>query len=402
MLRTLYRSLRSHCFHSLIPESRYAIPAASELNIEVVGLHSLSVGIGVSARLCAERLSAAGFNVNCRDVTKAFLKEPELAWDWDNRIAEDGVNCRIFHLNPPMMPVAVYSVGLRNYRSSYNIGYWAWESDILPREWQRAIRYTNAMFVPSRFNQDVFRKYTDKPLCLVPHPVAVKDIEPGVRASLGFEETDFVACFVFSFGSSFERKNPLATIESFSRAFGDADNAYLVLKSSHGAQYPDDFARLQAAIAGSSKIRLIDEVWPMPRVMGLIAESDVFISLHRSEGFGLSIAEAISLEVPVIATAWSGNTDFCDPDNTYPVATTLTAIESTHQGFASLEGAHWATPDARQAATDLKAIYDHPDAAKQRARRAKDFMEGYLAEYTYPKAMETLATLAAGKSNQAG
>ncbi|MQA65863.1 MAG: glycosyltransferase [Alphaproteobacteria bacterium] len=390
MLRQLFQFIRAPYLHSLIPEGRRAFPDRSQLNIEVVGFHSLSVGIGVSARLCAETLAGAGFNVNCRDVGKVFLKKPELAWSWRSRIADDRINCRIFHLTPSMLPRAVFSIGRRKFESTYNIGYWAWETDLLPQESQLAVRYIDAILVPSRFTRDVFRKYTTKPVLLVPHPVAVGSVEKNIRDMLAIGPDDFLASFVFSFGSSFERKNPLAVVDAFNRAFAHVDNAHLVLKSSHGRQYPYELARLQAAIGLSPRIRLIDDIWPTPRVMGLIAESNAFVSLHRCEGFGLPIAEAIALGVPVVATDWSGNTDFCDPDNTCLVPAGETTVDTFHPEFRALEGARWAEPDIDQAARCLKAIFDDPKAAKKRAVRAKAFMERYLAKHTYPSAMDEL------------
>lgn len=379
-----------------MPESRCSFPPEPPLNIEVVGFHSLSAGIGVSARLCAKRLAAAGFKVNCRDISSAFLKKPEIAWSWDNSFPDELVNCRIFHLNPPMLPWVILSMGLKNFRSTYNIAYWAWEADLLPPEWQLAMRYINAIFVPSRFNKSVFRKYTDKPVFLVPHPVTVDAVEDNVRASLGIAPDDFLATYVFSFGSVFERKNPLAVIDAFNQAFAGTDNACLVLKSSHGGKEARDLARLQAAIEDFPNIRLIDEVWPTPRVMGLIAGSNVFISLHRSEGFGLPVAEAISLEVPVVTTNWSGNVDFCDPDNTHLVSASLTEIDQSSLEFRSLEGARWADADTAEAAGFLRAIFDDPVRAKERAKNAKIYMDRYLAEHTYPKAIEDLQSAIAG------
>jgi glycosyltransferase involved in cell wall biosynthesis len=390
MLRYLFQFVRARYLHSFISAGGHQFPDISKLNIEVVGFHSLSVGIGVSARLCAETLSAAGFNVNCRDVGKVFLKKPELEWSWRSRIADDRINCRIFHLTPSMLPRAVLSIGRKNFRSTYNIGYWAWETDLLPKESQLAIRYIDAILVPSRFTRDVFRKYTDKPVLLVPHPVGVDNVEEDVRARLGIGSGDFLVSFVFSFGSSFERKNPLAVVDAFNRAFENVDNACLVLKSSHGQKYPDDQARLQAAIARFPRIRLIDDIWPTARVMGLIAESNAFVSLHRCEGFGLPIAEAITLGVPVVATDWSGNTDFCDPENTCLVSASQTTVDKSHPEFRGLEGAHWAEPDIGHAARCLKEISDNPEAAKERAGRAKAFMERYLAAHTYPNAMDDL------------
>ena len=390
MLRQLFQFIRAPYLHSLIPEGRRAFPDRSQLNIEVVGFHSLSVGIGVSARLCAETLSAAGFNVNCRDVGKIFMKKPELEWCWRSRIAEDRINCRIFHLTPSMLPRAVFALGRRKFESTYNIGYWAWETDLLPQESQLAIRYIDAIFVPSRFTRDIFKRYTSKPVLLVPHPVAVSSVEKNVRETLAIRPDDFLASFVFSFGSSFERKNPLAVVNAFNRAFEGVENACLVLKSSHSQQYPNELARLRAAIGRSSRIRLIDDIWSTPRVMGLIAESNAFVSLHRGEGFGLPIAEAISLGVPVVTTNWSGNTDFCDPENTCLVSTSPTTVDKSHPEFRGLEGAHWAEPDIGHAARCLKEISDNPEAAKERARRARAFMERYLATHTYPNAMDDL------------
>jgi glycosyltransferase involved in cell wall biosynthesis len=389
MLRHLYRKLRKNILHHLIPVSRAEIFAAGREAVEVVGFFHSASGIGESARLCALQLKKMGVKVRCTSVEKMFGKPLETEWSFDDTVAADEIGCRIIHLNPPMMPPVAIKMGLRNFSRVYNIGYWAWELEKIPAEWVHAVRYVNAVFCPSEFTSQTIRKYTDKPVETVPHPVAVGPLRAGMRAHLKLSDQAFVVSSLFSFGSALERKNPYAAVTAFAAAFGKTDDAWLILKSNHGGNSGEKKQFLDF-IKPYPQIRLIDDIWEKEEVLGLIKASDIYLSLHRSEGFGLPIAEAMLLGTPTVVTDWSGSRDFCNGSNSFPVSFTLIPVKSRHPEFAELDQVKWADPDSAAAAGMLKKIYLEREIARAKAELCLRESNGYFSEPRYIHALNKL------------
>ncbi len=389
--RHAYRVLRANLLHRVIRESQAQPDRWQDKGVEVVGLFATATGLGESARLCVESLTSAGIRVMVRDVSAVFRKPATVSWKAPCPAKSHRPAIRIFHLNPPMLPPAIFALGLNPFTSTYNIAYWAWELPCLPKEWQRALRYMNAVLVPSQFTRTAVSRHTSKPVHVVPHPVSEPPAVDPIRQSLGIPEEAFLATTVFNFSSSVARKNPAAAIRAFQAALGNRQDAYLVVKTAGGNTHPQEKQHLAARIGGHPRIPLIDDTWPQSQVQALLAGSSVFVSLHRSEGFGLAIAEAIRHRTPVIATTWSGNMDFCHPDEVFLVPAHMTPV-GTRGGpeFRAMSGAEWAEADEGQAAKHLQAIYANPDAARERATAAARRLGDYLRHNTYLNALTAI------------
>jgi glycosyltransferase involved in cell wall biosynthesis len=176
----------------------------------------------------------------------------------------------------------------------------------------------------------------------------------------------FLAVTLFDFNSSAARKNPKGVIDAFARAFGEDPDAKLVIKTQNGALAPQLLADLRARTPAN--VEIIDEVWPYARVKSLIATADVLISLHRAEGFGLTVAEAMAIGTPVIATGWSGNLDFMDATCALVVPSSLVPVDDP-QGI--YKGQTWAEPDMEAAAQALRRLRREPGLAKQLSEAGK-------------------------------
>ena len=383
------RAIRVRVLPSLFPRRNHAFPDQVR-HVRIVGLLSSSSGIGKSARLCMDVLQRAGYAVSGADVADLFDSHDGLPFPAPCQVTGPA-QVSIYHLNPPMLlPGIIRSNPLAFWRS-YNIGYWAWELEELPPEWIAAIRFMDAIMVPSTFCRTAVERHTSKPVLVVPHPVV--DGPPDGRRIEPVRDDGqaFRVLGIFNFGSSFERKNPVAAVRAFRQAFGSDAGAELVLKVSDGPRYPTDKARLEAEIGPSSNIRLIDEVSDADQLAELLASADAYISLHRSEGFGLTLAEAIAAEVPVVATNWSGNTDFCCPDLSFPVDYKLVAVRDAHPSFAGIKAARWAEPSVEHAAVQLRRIRDNPNGARSAAIRLSERLRAYLRGSTYQTALSRLA-----------
>lgn len=387
--RSGYRAIRAKLLHQIIAKSQAALPAKKKPVIEVIGFfHSIS-GIGESARLCAQQLAADGYEVKCTSVEHFFRKPVELDWSWPVAKNLSKVDCRIYHLNPPMLPTVILQMGLGNFRATYNIGYWAWELEIIPAEWVKAIRYMNAIFTPSDFTTGVIQKYTKAPVLTVTHPVVRGTFTPSMRNKLGIPDDAFLVSNIFSFGSAMERKNPVGLIKAFTSAFTRNDSAYLVLKANTGNDSPEK-KQLLDLIAGNPNIRLIDEHWSRADVLGLIQSSSVYASLHRSEGFGLTIAEAMLLDTPAVVTAWSGNMDFCTEENSFLIPFSQIAVDSNHPEFKGLGHASWADADVGATTKILKQLYENAELIDAKRSCCARQMQHCIDTHKYQHALEGL------------
>ncbi len=312
--------------------------------IKVVGYFAGSHGIAASARLAARAFEAMGVPVERVDVTDAKL-------DWSGRLtAPQSASAWIFHLNPPELLASLACLGPRQLIGP-RYGYWAWELPRAPSRWLSDARLVDEVWTPSQFIAKALAG-APRPVRVVPHPLFVEDYaatRPCPRRA-GFQGVS-----IFDFNSSLARKNPQGAITAWVRAFGENPQCELTLKAQNGDIFPEALAALRQSLPAN--IRLIDEVWPYEAVQSLIAGADVLISLHRSEGFGLTPAEAMALGTPVLATAWSGVLDFMDEECALLVPFTAIPVSDPQHVY---RGQTWAEPDIAVAAEALVRLRDDP------------------------------------------
>ncbi len=172
-----------------------------------------------------------------------------------------------------------------------------------------------------------------------------------------------------------ERKNPLGLIAAFKKAFGSRTDVQLLIKSSHSDQATEQLRMLQEASAGTN-VRILDGVLSRDDKHELMMAADCYVSLHRSEGFGLTMAEAMQCGKPVIATGYSGNVDFMTPETSFLVPYTLVALDRNFGPYKM--GCHWAQPDLDYAADVMRDLADHHDSATEIGQRARAHVDRVL------------------------
>ena len=238
-----------------------------------------------------------------------------------------------------------------------------------PPSWRAGLRFVHTFWVPSHFTADALRPMLPADgrigLHVVPHPVAVAPPVPSAmdRAAFGLPAEAVIVLVSASLASSFTRKNPLAAIAAFRAAFGDRSDRLLLLKLNHADHFPDDLTAVQASMAGATNIRIETRMLPHADRHAMTACVDILLSLHRSEGFGLVLAEAMLMGVPVVATGWSGNMDFMDANSAALVDFTLVPARDP-RGVMQVPGAIWAEPDIASAAAQLRRLADDVDARR--------------------------------------
>ncbi len=331
--------------------------------IRVVGYLSGSHGIAASARLAIRAFESLGIDVEAIDVAEA-----RLAWAGrDHSPLAPGP--WIFHLNAPELLAALAYLGPDRVQGP-RYGYWAWELPRAPDAWLKDATLIDEVWAPSSYTAQALDG-ASAPLRVVPHPLFMEDYAGTIPAH---REPGFLAVSLFDFRSSMARKNPEGTIAAFNLAFGSDSSARLIIKTQNGEHAPEALSRLRN-LAGDN-VEIVDEVWPYDRVKALIASADVLVSLHRAEGFGLTLAEAMALGTAVIATEGSGNQDFMDNDCARLIPASQIPVEDP-QGI--YQGQTWADPEITVAADALRSLRDDPDLGPRLAIAARNRVAAQLS-----------------------
>ncbi len=268
-----------------------------------------------------------------------------------------------------------------------------WELSKVPLRFAGSLSRFQEIWAPSEFVRAAFAEAVEAPVLRIPVPVELGEIAPVKRSSYGLPEGATLFLFAFDPCSFFVRKNPLAVVEAFRQAFGRRrDDVGLVIKTLDAGPHAGVLKPLKAAIGGDPRIHLIEGTVSRAEMNGLLAATDVFVSLHRSEGFGFGLAEAMLLGKPVIGTDYSGNTDFLTGETGYLVPYELVPVGAGE--YPDHEGQVWAEPDIGVAARHMASIVYDPASAEARAFTGQAYIKTHHSLAAVGKVMrDRLATL---------
>lgn len=338
--------------------------------INLIGYARGAFGVGEMLRLIAAGLGQGGVPFSVCDFPKG-----EGTPQSDQRVERQLSSQRrhatnLFVINADQMGVAYDHFGRDAWDGHYNIANWAWELERFPECWDSAFELVDEFWVISHFVAGALRARTRKPVIVVPPPIAVDPRVTGNRGRFGLPVDRFVFLASFDFNSYMSRKNPLAAIAAFRLAFPAArDDVMLVIKTTNGHRHGDALRTLHAATDGDPRIEIRDELLDRDAMWCLQASCDACVSLHRSEGFGLGLAESMALGKPVVATAYSGNVDFMHADNSLLVDYTLVPLQPGD--YPGWRDQRWAEPSIEHAATHLRELADDPAAARLLGAKAR-------------------------------
>ncbi len=261
----------------------------------------------------------------------------------------------------------------------YNIAFWAWETNEFPDIWVRHARRFNEIWAPSRFAAEAIQRRVPVPVLPMPHVIDLPTPTGGnLRAKFGLPEHLFLFLFVFDLNSLTARKNPEAVVEAFRRVAARNPATGLVLKTHNVSRNAADAQRLREQITGLSNVFLLDRTLTRSEVCELMACCDTFVSLHRAEGFGLCVAEAMFLGKPVVSTDWSATAEYVTPQNGFPVRYRLTRLERHIAEY--VRGTEWAEPDVEHAAACMEQLASNPRlCAALGAQAARDVQDRFSA-----------------------
>lgn len=354
-------NIRRRVVHAMVrlPKRKGAVPETIAPPCHVVGLASSHASLGWATRAAVLTLQNEGMDPWIWNVADRFGtdhmgqgpgKRPE-------GLVEEQVGAPgtlILCVNPNQIAFSLAALPKALVRNKRIIGYFVWELEHLPEAWLAPSAFVDEVWAPSQFVADAFsRTYPDKPVRVVPYALTVPEGIVSDRSAFGLPDGHCVLVAA-NLQSGTERKNVVAAIEAFQRAFRGDPGATLVLKLHDGDRMPERQAALYEALS-ETRHTLITQDLDDRDMWRLIASCDTIFSMHRSEGYGLLMRQGLMLNKNVIATGWSGNVDFmADDPNAHFVRYTLVPVRDPENIYSDRNGERWADPDIDHAVELLR------------------------------------------------
>lgn len=345
------------------------------IGVNLIGYLRAEMGVGESVRCAAKAARAYGIPLALKAVdSNGYFRLGDTSAGEESTHFRHPIN--VFHINADQSGSILNAIGPAFWRCKYNIGYWAWELEDFPEKYQSSYDFFSEIWTPSTFCRAAISRQSPVPVYRVPHAISVEQVKSFDRLSLGIQPNSFVFLVMCDLLSVTERKNPIGALQAFRELVGAISSCHMVVKVNQAQHRPEELLRIRDAAAGLP-VSIIDHTMDRSEVNGLFNMADCFVSLHRSEGFGLAIAEAMCLRRPVIVTGYSGNLDFTKPDNSFLVDYDLVAVP---QGCDPYDPASfWAQPRLADAVNQMRTVVNYPDEALKRARRGSAFVHAHLS-----------------------
>jgi hypothetical protein len=374
---------RQEVLAELLPSrlGEVGLSGGSPLAVNVIGYLRDTLGLAEAARAYVGALAAAGVPVTTTAISpdlpvdrgaRAITREGRQQFADLSATVEPRFN--LLCVNGDHSEDLIRTGGAQVLGGRPTIGQWAWETDVLPPSWLDAFRHLDEIWVYTTFVAENLARLSPVPVVVVPMALTVPDVG-GVDVPLPWDDR-FTFVFMMDFFSTARRKNATGLIDAFTRAFAPGEGPRLLLKTINAGFRSQDADELRFRIGDRPDIDLIDCYLEPVQKYALLAKADCYVSLHRSEGFGLPLAESMALGTPVIATGYSGNTDFMTDRNSYLVDWSSTRVGLGCEIYPAV--GRWAEPDLDHAAELMRRVWERPEEAAVKAARAqKDVRRRY-------------------------
>jgi len=359
------------------------------VRVRLFGHLRAAFGLAGGAKATRRALRAAGCQVTSVDL--ALATHPPLAAEADSPDSPDEQPSEpplvdLVHTNPNVLASTPDLLPLQRLTAPIRIGYWAWELEQFPRGWERFFAGYQEIWCPSSFTAQALAQRSPIPVVAVPHLPDWPRLHRiaaarAARQATAPREGLFTFLTLFDYWSTTERKNPLGVIQAFQTAFPPGDPSgpavRLLIKTSSSDQFPNAAAELRHQTRTDPRILWLDALLSAEQLEALYLTADALVSLHRAEGFGLTLAEAMAIGLPVVATGYSGCLDFMPPGSARLIPWQLTPIARGNGDYRP--GASWAEPCSARAVAVLRDLVADPDAARRQGLRGRAAISERLA-----------------------
>ncbi|HSY16902.1 MAG TPA: glycosyltransferase [Candidatus Acidoferrales bacterium] len=342
------------------------IPPKPPQGINVAGFLKAQFGVGESSRAFCRAVTEASLSHAFVNIQSKVHNNGDTQMRLSSDVNPYGINLMTFSFDYSRRFYLDKGPGF--FKGRHNIALWYWELERFPARWHSNFDYYDEIWAPTEFVRRSLAAVSPVPVYKLTYPFYPETSQPDPdRAGLGLPEDSRLFLFNFDFCSTVARKNPMAVINAFRHAFSPADKATLVLKSINSQHDPRGHAWVKDALKGLNVV-WIESHLNQKQMRSLFASCDCYVSLHRSEGLGLGLVQAMSLGKPVIGTGYSGNMDYMRPGNSLLVKHELVEISDDCGPYQ--QGNVWAEADVNDAAEKMRWVYDHQDEAEQLGQRA--------------------------------
>ncbi len=347
--------------------------------VNVAGYFNAELGVGQAGRALVQALESQEIPVSLRTIALTQSRQ-EQEFKPSNVTNSGDFPIGIVCANADQLPHIKNSMGAQLFENQYTIGLWFWEVSEFPEAWIGSFDLVDEVWVASSHTADAIARLSSKPVVKIKLPITASTENLVSRRELGLPDK-FMYLFVFDFFSIVDRKNPFGLVEAFKRAFKPGEGPILIIKTINGDKVIDAYERFMQEIAERPDIVVIKDYLTSQELSSLMATCDCYVSLHRGEGLGLTMGEAMYLGKPVISTAYAGNLEFMTSMNSYLVDYKMTKIPKGCEPYP--EGAEWAEPDVGHAAHLMRDVFENQNEARRRGERAsKEIRRDYSEEAT--------------------
>lgn len=350
--------------------------------LEIVGYLRTESGVGQAARLLTNGLAGSKLSyASLVDSSPTSRQRASVDVEKERTLAHDqAYDCCVLCVNADSVRGVKSRLGADYFRNRRIVGVWFWEVELFPKALHKAFNEVDEVWVATEFIRNILAPISPVPVYCIPLPFGVSetvhvDLD---RKAMGIPD-GFFFYFSFDFHSVFRRKNPLGLVDAFKLAFQSGEGPVLVIKCINGESHLEELEQLRYACRDRQDIIILSGYLDAATNQALTASCGCYISLHRSEGLGLTMAEAMRNGRPVIATAYSGNMEFMNEGNSYLCRYEMTSV-GHHSAPYPAKGL-WAEPDLQHAASLMRRVYANPDEAAGKGRiAAQELAEKFSLE----------------------
>ncbi len=356
-----------------------------EHGVNFIAYIRAEMGLGVAARGMASALESAGVPFNIINVESGnFSQHTDYSWKHKEVDASD-YDLTVICMNPDQSLQLRTQVQPALLGDRYVVGHWYWELPELPDEWVKEFEFVDEVWAASQFIADAVSPKTSRPVVRIPTVVQLSNAPALSKQQLGLPEDRYLFLAMFDTNSILERKNPLGVLRAFKQAFppNTQKNVGLVMKFNNPDYRQPLMQSMREETAGLENVFVIDRIMDRAEVTSLIKACDCFVSLHRSEGFGLGPAEAMSLAKPAIITNWSGNIDYMTPENSIAIDYQLVKLGQDYGPYKAHQS--WAEPDLDQASHWMKTLVADPELGSRLGHHAQQTIKSQFSPQTIGK-----------------